>query len=94
MPRRRLHNPTQPIPLHLVWEVPRAVTGLELGDRGFGPDLEKVAVGGAVVVVFRVADSGAGGGELDGAAWEGFEVGEGVGVGEGAGDDVRPDEEF
>ena len=59
-----------------------------------GPDLEEVDFGVGVAVVFRVADAGAGGGELDFAALEVFEVAHAVFVFEDAVDDVAEDEEF
>ena len=93
-PVRRLHYPNQLIRLLLVGKLLRLVMWLQTALVGLGPDLEEVDFGVGVAVVFRVADAGAGGGELDFAALEVFEVAHAVFVFEDAVDDVAEDEEF
>ena len=56
-----------------VGEVPGVVFWREMGNRGNGPNLEEVHLFGAVCL-FAVADSRAGRGELDVAAFQDFGV--------------------
>ena len=78
----------------LVGELLRLVMRRETALIGFGPDLQEVALGVAVAVVFGMADTGSGAGELDLAALEVLEVAHAVFVLEHAVDDVAEDEEF
>lgn len=90
----RLHDPQQAIGLHLVGEFAGLVRRRQAADVRLRPDLEEVHVFVLVAVVLRVANTGAGGSELDFAAAQLFEVAHAVLVLELAIHDVRPDEEL